>query len=216
MPSGQLDKAHQATALPFLLAALCSSSSPRSVRLLPSRPLGLGAAAASSTAVPSRRCRLPMATTASSSSQQGRTLPLVDCPQCLVPVVKCKSKNDNFYYRCSNRCGKWWFEDAYELYLRNNPANLLESSFVSGHNPAGAVQVVQQPAATTVGGFEMVALDLKLLLSDIKLEIGSLKTEVKELKDEVKKEKSPIVLDNAAVVFLAIFVTVLVAIVWMK
>ena len=140
----------------------------------------------------------------------------MDCPQCLVPVVKCKSKNDNFYYMCSNRCGKWWFEDAYELYLRNNPANLLESSFVSGHNPAGAVQVVQQPAATTVGGFEMVALDLKLLLSDIKLEIGSLKTEVKELKDEVKKEKSPIVLDNAAVVFLAIFVTVLVAIVWMK
>jgi len=164
-----------------------------------------------------------MATTASSSSQQGRTLPLVDCPQCLVPVVKCKSKNDNFYYRCSNRCGKWWFEDAYELYLRNNPANLLESSFVSGHNPAGAIQVVQQPTATTVGGFEMVALDLKLLLRDIKLEIGSLKTEVKELKDEVKKEKSPIkkekspiILDNAVVVFLAIFVTVLVAIVWMK
>jgi len=52
MPSGQLDKAHQApaTPLPFLLATLCSSSSPRSVRLLPSRPLGLGAAAAGSAA----------------------------------------------------------------------------------------------------------------------------------------------------------------------
>ena len=85
MPSGQLDKAHQAPALPFLLAALCSSSSPRSVRLLPSRPLGLGAAAAGSAAVPSRRCRLPMATTASSSSQQGGlslswTAPSAWCP----------------------------------------------------------------------------------------------------------------------------------------
>jgi len=50
MPSGQLDKAHQAPALPFLLAVLCSSSSSCSVCLLPSRPLGLGAAATGSTA----------------------------------------------------------------------------------------------------------------------------------------------------------------------
>jgi hypothetical protein len=158
-----------------------------------------------------------MATSASSSAQPGRSLPLIDCPQCLVPVVKCKSQKDNIYYKCPNRCGNFWFEDAYELYLRNNHANLLDGS--------GGVQVVQQPAATAVQGFQqpiaelkMVELDLKLQLGDIRVEIGNLKTEIKDLKDEVKKGKNPIVLDNAAaiVVILAMFVAVLVAIVWNK
>jgi endogenous inhibitor of DNA gyrase (YacG/DUF329 family) len=165
-----------------------------------------------------------MATSASSSAQPGRTLPLIDCPQCMVPVVKCKSKNDNFYYRCSKRCGNWWFEDAYELYLHDNHPNLLEKFFGSGHNPVGAFLVDQQLVATAVQGVEqcsgdlkMVAFDLKMQLGDIKLEIGNLKTEVKELKDEIRKGKNPIVFDNAgAFVLLAIFVAVLVAIVWRK
>jgi hypothetical protein len=63
----------------------------------------------------------------------------------------------------------------------------------------------------------VVAFDLKMQLGDIKLEIGNLKNEVKELKDEVKKAKNPIVFDNVVVVmFLAIFVAALVAIVWKK
>jgi myo-inositol catabolism protein IolC len=62
----------------------------------------------------------------------------------------------------------------------------------------------------------VVAFDLKMQLGDIKLEIGNLKNEVKELKDEVKKAKNPIVFDNAVVMFLAIFIAALVAIVWKK
>jgi hypothetical protein len=132
-----------------------------------------------------------------------------------VPVVKCKSKNNNIYYKCSNRCGKFWFDDAYELYLRDNHANLLKGS---GHIPIGGVEVV--PAASVVQGFQqpfaslkMVELDLKLQLGDIKMEIGNLKTEMKALKDEVKIEMKHAA---AAILILAMFVAVLVAIVWKK
>jgi hypothetical protein len=85
----------------------------------------------------------------------------------MVPVVKCKSKSDNFYFRCSNRCGKWWFEDAYELYLHNNHGNLLERFFGSGHNQVGgaatAAQFVQQPAGSAVQGLEQSSGELKWL-----------------------------------------------------
>ena len=133
--------------------------------------------------------------------------------------MKCRSKNGNYYYKCSNGCGKWWFEDTYELYLRDNHPNLLERFYAAGANqvgvPAIVEQGVQQPAATAVQG--MVGFDLNMVLADMKLEIGNLKTEVKEMKDEVRKAKNPIVFDNeTAVLFLAILVAVLVAIVCSK
>jgi hypothetical protein len=85
-----------------------------------------------------------MTTSASSSAQLGRNRPLIDCPQCMVSVVKCKSKSDNFYCMCSNRCGKWWFEDAYELYLCNNHGNILERFFGSRHNQVGGAATAAQ------------------------------------------------------------------------
>lgn len=139
-----------------------------------------------------------------------------------MPVVKCRSKSDNIYYRCSKRCGNWWFEDAYELYLRNNHADLLERTVGSGF--IQPVEVVQQSPGTVVQGMhlvtgevKMLALDMKMQLGDIKLEIGNLRNEVIALKEEVRKGKNPIVVDATAVgVVLAVFVAILVATVWKK
>jgi hypothetical protein len=133
-------------------------------------------------------------------------------------VVKCKSKNDNIYYRCSSRCEKFWFEDAYELYLRDN--HLLEAP-----GATASVRVVQQPIPTVVQGFQqafadlkIVEFDLKMQLGDMRVKIENLKSEMKDLKDKVRKGKNGIVVDNAVAigVILAMFVALLVAIVWKK
>jgi hypothetical protein len=135
-----------------------------------------------------------------------------------VPVVKCKSKSNNWYYKCY-RCGEFWFEDAYELFLRDNHAHLLEGSM---HTPVQAVQVVQQPANAVQGlqqhiaEFKLEAVDLKLQLADIKVEMGNLKTEMKDLKDEVRKGNIRLVVDNAATVFVILVVALLVAVVLNK
>jgi len=142
-----------------------------------------------------------MAGTGSSCSHQRKALPLIQCPKCHAPVAKYRSKNDNIYYRCSNKCGEFWFEAAYELYLRDNHRHLLESSVGSGH-----IQEVEQSHAPGIQGqqqvvsgeLRIVALDLKMQLGDIKLEISNLRNEMKELIDEVKKGNSPIVVGNAA------------------
>jgi hypothetical protein len=90
--------------------------------------------------------------------------------------------------------------------LCDNHAHLLESSFGSGY-----IQVVEQSPAHAVQG-------LQQQLGDIKLEIGNMRNEMKELKDEFRKGNNPIVVDNAAVVvvFFAMLVAILVAIVWKK
>ena len=48
-----------------------------------------------------------MAGTGSSCSHQRKALPLTQCPKCHAPVAKYRSKNDNIYYRCSNKCGEF-------------------------------------------------------------------------------------------------------------
>jgi len=154
-----------------------------------------------------------MAATGSSSSHRGRPLPLIDCLECQAPVAKYKSKNDSIYYRCTNKCGKFWFEAAYELYLRDNKPHLLDSSCgygqiqVVGQAPDHGVQGRMQQVS---GELKMVALDLKMQLGDIKLEIGKLRNEMKEVMDECRKRKL-IVVGNAAlfVVFVAMLVAVM-------
>ena len=112
-----------------------------------------------------------------------------------------------------NKCGKFWFEAAYELYLRDNKPHLLDSSCGSGH-----IQVVGQASDNGAqemqqvsGELKIVALDLKMQLGDIKLEIGKLRDEMKELMDECRKRSRSIVVSNAVVfvVFVAILVVVL-------
>jgi hypothetical protein len=99
-------------------------------------------------------------------------------------VLKYKSKKDNWYYKCRG-CGKWWFEDAYELFLRDNHPHLVESTMAPTPaipvvavqaTPVQAAKVVQQPA-----DFRLEAIDLKL--GDIKVEMANIKTEMKEMKD---------------------------------
>lgn len=100
--------------------------------------------------------------------------------------------------------------------MRDNHASLLERFFASGHIPVGAAATADQVVQPS-GELKMAAFDLKMVLADIKLEIGNLKNEVKELKDEVRKAKNPILFDNAAAIVLwAIFVAVLVAMLWKK
>ncbi|KAG2605039.1 hypothetical protein PVAP13_4NG121200 [Panicum virgatum] len=157
-----------------------------------------------------------MAATGSSSSQRGRALPLINCPECQAPVAKHRSKNDNIYYRCSNKCGQFWFEAAYELYLRDNQARLLDNSIGSGHiqvvgqAPDHVVQGMQQVS----GELKIVALDLKMQLADIKLEIGNVRNEIKELRDEFRKGNRPIVVGNAAIIFVAMLVVVMISMYW--
>lgn len=123
------------------------------------------------------------------------------------------------------QCGNFWFEDAYDLYLRDKHLELVEDSLVRRQVRGTDVEVVQDAHVTVVQGIQqasgdvkMLALDVKLQLADIKLNIGHLRTEIKDLKDEVKKGKNPIVIDNAVpvVLVLVVFVAVLLAIVWKK
>ena len=43
-----------------------------------------------------------MMTGGSSSSTQMAELPRIDCPKCNIKVIRCRSKNNDVYYKCPN------------------------------------------------------------------------------------------------------------------
>ncbi|CAO2162329.1 unnamed protein product [Urochloa humidicola] len=110
----------------------------------------------------------PMKAAASSAASRSRAhrelVPLIDCPQCGIPVIMLRSKKEEtfnwIFYKCPNNfpddetCGYFWWEEDYVNYVRARQQKQLQMRKIEEHE-------VSQEVVDGIGEMRQQMLEMR-------------------------------------------------------